>query len=72
MYTEPYPENWARKIIWAYQKLKEVGKPFYWSDIRRISGVKKKNFPLTIPYLQQHTDTETSNQIIALIEKQGA
>ena len=71
-YTEPYPESWARKIIWAYQKLKEVGNPFYWSDIRRISGVKKKNFPLTIPYLQQHTDTETSNQIIALIEKQGA
>ena len=71
-YTEPYPESWARKIIWAYQKLKEVGKPFYWSDIRRISGVKKKNFPLTIPYLQQHTDTETSNQIIALIEEQRA
>ena len=71
-YTEPYPESWARKIIWAYQKLKEVGKPFCWSDIRRISGVKKKNFPLTIPYLQQHTDTKTSNQIIALIEKQGA
>ena len=55
-----------------YQKLKEVGKPFCWSDIRRISGVKKKNFHLTIPYLQQHTDTKTSNQIIALIEKQGA
>jgi len=26
---------------------------------------------LTIPYLHQHTDTETSNQIIALIENQG-
>ena len=66
-YTEPYPESWARKIIWAYQKLKEAGEPFYWSDIRKLSGVKKKNFHLTIPYLQRHTDTETSNQIITLV-----
>lgn len=37
-YTESYPESWARKIIWAYQKLEKEGKHFYWSDIRRISG----------------------------------
>ncbi len=24
-YTESYPESWARKIIWAYQKLKKLG-----------------------------------------------
>lgn len=66
-YTETYPENWARKIIWAYQRLKEQSKPFYWSDIRMISGVKKKNFPLTIPYLVKHTDTDTANQIIAIV-----
>ena len=67
-YTESYPESWARKIIWAYQRLRAQGKPFYWSDIRKLSGVKKKNFHLIIPYLQQHTDTETANRIAALIE----
>ena len=67
-YTESYPENWARKIIWAYQRLRAQGKPFYWSDIRKLSGVKKKNFQSIIPYLQQYTDAETANRIVALIE----
>lgn len=67
-HTEPYPESWARKIIWAYQRLRLQGKPFYWSDIRKLSGVKKKNFPLTIPYLVKHTDDNTVNRIMALIE----
>ena len=67
-YTEPYPESWARKVIWAYQRLRAQGKPFYWSDIRELSGVKKKNFHLTIPYLQLYTDAETAKRIVALIE----
>lgn len=66
-YTESYPESWARKIIWAYQTLKDQGKPFYWSDIRRISGVKKENFQSIIPYLVEHTDTDTANRIITLV-----
>lgn len=66
-YTESYPENWARKIIWAYQKLKEEGEPFYWTDIRKLSGVKKKNFQAVIPYLVKHIGTDTVNNIIAII-----
>ncbi len=67
-YTESYPESWARKIIWAYQKLKEEGEPFYWSDIRKLSGVKKKNFQLVIPYLIKHAEVDMVNQIIELTE----
>lgn len=66
-YTEPYPESWARKIIWAYQRLRAQDKPFYWSDIRKLSGVKKKNFSEIMPYLEKHTDDETVNQIITLV-----
>lgn len=66
-YTESYPESWARKIIWAYKKLKESGEVFYWSDIREISGVKKKNVQSVIPYLMKHTDADTVNQIMELI-----
>lgn len=66
-YTEPYPESWARKIIWAYQKLQCKGIPFYWSDIRALSGVKKKNFQATIPYLSKHTDADMVNHIITLV-----
>lgn len=32
-YTDSHPESWARKIIWAYQKLKEDGMLFYLTDI---------------------------------------
>lgn len=66
-YTETYEENWARRIIWAYNKLKSDGVPFYWSDIRSLSGVKKKNFESVIPYLQKHTDRADIDAIIALV-----
>lgn len=65
-YAESYPESWARKIIWAYQKLEEEGAPFYWTDIRKIAGVKKKNLQLVIPYLRKHTDADTFNRIMEL------
>ena len=66
-YTEPYPESWARKIIWAYQKLKKAGEPFYWSDIRKLSGVKKKHFPVIMPYLKILTDADSATRIIGLV-----
>ena len=66
-YTESYPESWARKIIWAYQKLMEEGDPFCWTDIRKLSGVKKKNFQTIIPYLMKYTEVDMANQIIMLI-----
>ena len=65
--TASYPESWARKIIWAYKKLEEDGKPFYWTDIRKKAGVKKKNFQSVIPYLIKHTDAETVEQIMVLV-----
>lgn len=65
-YTESYPESWARKIIWAYQKLKEEGELFYWTDIRKLSGVKKKNFQSVIPFLMEHTEVDVVNQIMEL------
>ena len=66
-YTESYPESWARKIIWAYRKLEEKGEPFYWTDIRGISGVKKKNMQAVVPYLMKYTDVETVEGIMELI-----
>ena len=65
-YTESYPETWARKIIWAYKKLEEEGKPFCWTDIREISGVKKKHMQEMVPYLIKHTDMDTVKRIINL------
>ena len=66
-YTESYPESWARKVVWAYQKLEAEGKPFYWTDIRKITGVKKKNLQLVIPYLRKYTDDVVVEKIMELI-----
>ena len=66
-YAESYPESWARKIIWAYGKLEEEGRPFYWTDIRKMAGVKKKNMQLVIPYLRKYTDEEIVERIMKLI-----
>ena len=67
-YSEPYEENWSRRVIWAYHKLKsETTTSFYWSDIRNLSGVKKKNIEKVIPYIHKHTDKTTANTIIKLI-----
>lgn len=66
-YSEPYEENWARRVIWAYYKLKSETDTFYWSDLRKLSGVKKANFDKVIPYIHKHTDKTTANTIIKLI-----
>ena len=66
-YMESYPESWARKIIWAYRKLEEEGKPFCWTDIRRISGVKKKNLLEAVPYLKEHANADMVERIKKLI-----
>ncbi len=65
-YTESYPESWARRIIWAYKKLEEEGEPFCWTDIRRISGVKKKNLQEVVPCLTRYVNENMVRQIIDL------
>lgn len=69
-YTESYEENWARRIVWAYRKLKaeRKDKPFYWSDIRVLSGVKKHNVEKIIPLIQRQADNKTINAIVCLLE----
>lgn len=69
-YDESYPELWARRIIWAYQKLEqEKQTPIYWSDIRLLAGVKKENLPDVIPYLRKYAEQRMTDQIMRLFTK---
>lgn len=54
-YAEPYEKSWARKIVWAYKKLKqEKGeKSINWTDIRKLSGVKKESLEKATLYLDK-------------------
>lgn len=66
-YSETYEECWARRIVWGYKKLKKNNAPFYWSDIRKITGVKKKNIEKVIPYIRKYTNRKTAEAIINLV-----
>ena len=68
-YAEPYASAWARRIIWAYDKLasERNGRPFYWSDIRLLAGVKKANIAKIMPFLSKFTTPEKTAAIIELI-----
>lgn len=67
-YAESYEENWARRIIWAYEKLSGENKPFYWSDIRKLTGVKKSNIEKVIPFIKKHSTRKIARSIIQIIE----
>lgn len=67
-YAESYEENWARRIIWAYNKLSSEDKPFYWSDIRRLTGVKKANINKVIPHIKKQATRKVARDIIRIIE----
>lgn len=66
-YAESYEESWARKIVWAYKKLKqEKGeKSIYWSDLRRLSGVKKESLEKVTLYL----DKEVMASIMKIVNR---
>ena len=68
-FYESYEQHWARRLVWAYHKLKtECGTaPFYWSDMRKISGVRKKHSEMIIPLICNYTDTVTAEDIITLM-----
>lgn len=68
-YSETYEESWARRLIWAFNHLKaDRGEaPFYWTDIRNISGVKAKHLSEVLPLLPRHTDANTAETITSLI-----
>lgn len=66
-YTETYEENWARRIVWGYHKLKANNAPFFWSDLRTITGVKKKNIEKAIPHIRKYTNRKTAEAIINLV-----
>lgn len=59
-YKESNDECRARKIVWSYNKLKDKEK-IYWSDIRKLSGVKKEYLENAIPYMPKYINDNIKN-----------
>lgn len=67
-YSETYEESWARRIVWAYRKLSANKEgAIYWSDIRTLAGVKKKNINKILPHLKKYADAETLEMLLHII-----
>ena len=47
--------------------LKKEGKPFYWSDIRDLTGVKRVNIDKVIPLIKKNADKKYVTGVINLI-----
>jgi hypothetical protein len=67
-YYESYEEHWARRLVWAYKKLRveRRDKPIYWVDLRRISGVKERNLAKVIPLVHKYANAEMTDAIIKI------
>lgn len=68
-YSESYPESWARKLIWAYEWLKNNEEyPFYWKHLRKLTGIKKERFNEILPYIKKYTDKNEIDIIVKIVK----
>ena len=67
-YEETYDESNARKIVWAFNKLRSdsLDKKLYFLDLRRLTGVKKQRFP-PFDLVEKHSNTAIATEIFALL-----
>lgn len=63
-YAETYPEFWARKLVWGYKVLRQEQDIIYWSDLRKITGVKKERINEILPYLVEVAGSD----FVAIVE----
>ena len=70
-YAESYEQSWMRKIIWAYEKLKQERgeQPIYWTDLRKLSGVKKKSLERVMRNLDECKEKNMVAKLLSGLEK---
>ena len=70
-YAESYEQSWMRKIAWAYEKLKQERgeQPIYWTDLRKLSGVKKKSLERVMRNLDECKEKNMVAKLLSRLEK---
>ena len=66
-YAESYEQSWMRKVVWAYETLKKEKdeQQIYWSDLRILSGVKKKSLERALLQAKDYKEKETVLKILS-------
>lgn len=70
-YAESYEQSWMRKLAWAYEKLKQEKneQPIYWTDLRKMSGVKKKSLERVMCNLDECKGKDMVAKLLSGLEK---
>lgn len=70
-YAESYEQSWLRKIAWAYEKLKQERgeQSIYWTDLRKLSGVKKKSLERVMRNLDECKEKDMVEKLLSGLEK---
>lgn len=58
---------WAKKVVWAVQRILSEGQPLNWKHIRDLTNMRKENFQACKPYLEKYTDVELAERIKELL-----
>lgn len=67
-YHETYEEYWARKTVWAINKIKINGEKLTYAKVRNLVNIRKENFLSCIPYLIKYSDENSNDNINEFIE----
>lgn len=58
---------WAKKVVWAVQKILSEGQMLNWKHIRNLTNMRNENYQACKPYLEMYTDAEMAERIKGLL-----
>jgi len=63
----PQEQLWAKKVVWAVQKIQAEGQPLNWKHIRNLTNMRNENFQACKPYLEMYADADMVERIRKLL-----
>lgn len=63
-YYETQEHYWARKVIWAVQKILKEGQKLTWKKVRTLTNIRRVNFISCLPHISEMTDDDETAELI--------
>ncbi len=63
----PQEQLWAKKVVWAIQKILAERQSLNWKHIRNLTNMRNGNFQACKPYLKMYADDEMVERIKGLL-----
>ncbi len=63
----PQEQLWAKKVVWAVQRIQAEGQPLNWKHIRNLTNMRNENFQVCKPYLEMYVDVDMVEMIKELL-----